>query len=73
MPSGSRSAFTARMHCMPVVMRVAAPSPFQGDLPLMLLGLHSSRLDFGMRGLMPEEAVGPNGAWHGILMALTQG
>ena len=39
----------------------------------MLLGLHSSRLDFGMRGLMREEAVGPNGAWHGILMALTQG
>jgi len=57
---------------MPVVMRVAAPSPFQGDLPLMPLGFPSSRLDFGVRGLMPEEAVGPNAAWHGILMALTQ-
>ncbi|WP_323001415.1 serine protease [Denitromonas sp.] len=58
----------------PVVMRVDAPSPELGDLPWMLLGVHSARLDVGERDLEVDEALGLNCAWYAdILMTLTDG
>lgn len=57
----------------PVVMRVAKPGPLMGDLPWMLLGVHSSRLDVGSRDLNLDEALGLNCAWYAdILMTLTE-
>lgn len=58
----------------PVVMRVNVPSPELGDLPWMLLGVHSARLDVGERDLEVDEALGLNCAWYAdILMTLTDG
>ena len=57
----------------PVVMRVAAPNSAQGDLPWMLLGVHSARLDVGTRDLDLDETLGLNCAWYAdILQTLTQ-
>ena len=56
----------------PVVMRIAAPQSAHGDLPWMLLGVHSARLDVGTRDLELDEALGLNCAWYAdILMTLT--
>lgn len=56
----------------PVVMRIDAPEPEHGDLPWMLLGVHSSRLDVGERDVEADEALGLNCAWYAdILMTLT--
>lgn len=53
----------------PVVMRSPESS---GDLPWVLLGVHSSRLDIGSRDREADEALGLNCAWYSdILMALT--
>lgn len=48
----------------PVVMRVSDPPSSYGDLPWMLLGVHSSRLDVGSRDLKLDEALGLNCAWY---------
>ncbi len=58
----------------PVVMRAAeANSPAQ-DLPWILLGIHSARLDVGPRDLELDEALGLNCAWYAdILLPLTEG
>ena len=57
----------------PVVMRVAGPHPAQDDLPWMLLGVHSARLDVGTRDRRLDEALGLNCAWYAdILMTLTE-
>lgn len=57
----------------PVVMRVAKPNKKLGDLPWMLLGVHSARLDLGTRDLKLDEALGLNCAWYAdILMTLTE-
>ena len=57
----------------PVVMRVANPAPQLGDLPWILLGVHSSRVDVGTRDLKLDEALGLNCAWYAdILMTLTK-
>jgi Trypsin-like peptidase domain len=57
----------------PVVMRVADGQGFLGDLPWMLLGVHSARLDVGTRNLLIDEALGLNVAWYAdILMTLTE-
>lgn len=58
----------------PVVMR-AETRGFGGakDLPWMILGVHSSRLDVS-RDLKLDEALGLNCAWYAdILLTLTQG
>lgn len=56
----------------PVVMRVPQPGVELGDLPWMLLGVHSARLDVGTRDLILDEALGLNCAWYAdILMTLT--
>jgi S1-C subfamily serine protease len=56
----------------PVVMR-AASDPTGGDLPWILLGVHSSRLDVGTRDLKLDEALGLNCAWYAdILLTLTK-
>lgn len=57
----------------PVVMRMTSPAEVHGDLPWMLLGVHSARLDVGTRDLKLDEALGLNCAWYAdILMTLTQ-
>lgn len=56
----------------PVVMRAPQRSDVPGDLPWMLLGVHSSRLDIGTRDHQLDEALGLNCAWYAdILMTLT--
>ncbi len=58
----------------PVVMRDARPESLQGELPWLLLGVHSARLDVGTRDLDLDEALGLNCAWYAdILMTLTEG
>lgn len=43
------------------------------DLPWVLLGIHSARLDVGGRDQLQDEALGLNCAWYAdILMALTE-
>jgi hypothetical protein len=57
----------------PVVARVAGQGHATGDLPWMLLGVHSARLDIGTRDLGLDEALGLNCAWYAdILLTLTQ-
>ncbi len=57
----------------PVVMRVLEPDSGQGDLPWLLLGVHSARLDVGSRDHVLDEALGLNCAWYSdILLTLTQ-
>ena len=57
----------------PVVMRISERDPMQGDLPWMLLGVHSARLDIGTRDLNLDEALGLNCAWYAdILLTLTE-
>lgn len=56
----------------PVVMRIAQPAKAHGDLPWLLLGVHSARLDVGSRDVVLDEALGLNCAWYAdILMTLT--
>jgi hypothetical protein len=58
----------------PVVMRAAAGNPLHGDLPWMLLGVHSAVFDLGTRDLDLDEALALNCAWYSdILLALTSG
>ena len=57
----------------PVVMRARQAVPAHGDLPWVLLGVHSARLDVGTRDLRLDEALGLNCAWYeDILMTLTE-
>lgn len=57
----------------PVVMRLAGHGPAPGDLPWILLGVHSARLDVGTRDLELDEALGLNCAWYAdILLTLTE-
>ena len=57
----------------PVVMRAALPDSELGDLPWMLLGVHSARLDISGRDLDSDEALGLNCAWYAdILLTLTE-
>jgi S1-C subfamily serine protease len=56
----------------PVVTRVPDARAELGDLPWMLLGVHSARLDLGHRDLELDEALGLNCAWYAdILLTLT--
>ena len=58
----------------PVVMRLAGPDPTHGDLPWMLLGVHSARLEAETRDLELDEALGLNCAWYAdVLLPLTEG
>jgi len=57
----------------PIVMRVNRRNSPDEDLPWMLLGVHSARLDVGTRDLKLDEALGLNVAWYAdILMTLTE-
>lgn len=58
----------------PVVMRTLEPDSMLGDLPWMLLGVHSARLDLNTRDQALDEALGLNCAWYAdILLTLTEG
>ena len=57
----------------PVVMRGRGREGALGDLPWVLLGVHSSRLDVGTRDVKLDEALGLNCAWYAdILLTLTE-
>ncbi len=57
----------------PVVTRVPGGEESLGDLPWMLLGIHSARLDIGTRDLQLDEALGLNCTWYAdILLTLTE-
>ncbi len=57
----------------PVVMRVSEQDTSFGDLPWILLGIHSARFDVGSRDLAIDEALGLNCAWYAdILLTLTE-
>lgn len=56
-----------------VVIRATEQYPVQGDLPWILLGVHSARLDVGTRNLKLDEALGLNCSWYAdILLTLTE-
>lgn len=58
----------------PVVMRAPVQDPARGDLPWLLLGIHSARLEVGTPDLNLDEALGLNSAWYSdILLTLTEG
>jgi S1-C subfamily serine protease len=57
----------------PVVMRVPNQDSAHGELPWMLLGVHSARLEVGKPDLKLDEALGLNCAWYAdILLTLTE-
>lgn len=57
----------------PVVMRDPKQGAGLGELPWILLGVHSARLDVGTRDLTIDEALGLNCAWYAdILQTLTE-
>jgi len=57
----------------PVLMRATDSNRPGGDLPWILLGVHSSRIDIGTRDLKLDEALGLNCAWYAdILLTLTE-
>ena len=57
----------------PVIMRITRPDAAHCDLPWMLLGVHSARLDVGSREVTEDEALGLNCAWFAdILLTLTE-
>jgi S1-C subfamily serine protease len=57
----------------PVVIRMTSGEMADSEMPWMLLGVHSSRLDVGSRDLKLDEALGLNCAWYAdILMTLTE-
>ncbi len=56
----------------PVVMRAGSEKSDMDDLPWMLLGIHSARLDIGTREIELDEALGLNCAWYAdILLTLS--
>jgi hypothetical protein len=56
----------------PVVARSSWQNVAHGDLPWMLLGIHSARIDVGTRDISLDEALGLNSAWYAdVLMELT--
>ena len=57
----------------PVVMRLGDVDPDREELPWLLLGVHSVRLDVGTRDLRFDESLGLNCVWYAdILMTLTE-
>ncbi|MFY0609999.1 MAG: trypsin-like peptidase domain-containing protein [Hyphomicrobiaceae bacterium] len=57
----------------PVVMKAFSDDPKFGDVPWLLLGVHSSRFDVGTRDVKLDEALGLNCAWYAdILLTLTK-
>lgn len=58
----------------PVVMRATDTQSAPDDLPWMLLGVHSARMDLRTRDAGLDEALGLNCAWYAdILQTLTSG
>ena len=58
---------------MPVDRLQGERSAALGDVPWLLLGIHSSRLDLGSRDLEQDEALGLNCTWYAdILLTLTE-
>jgi hypothetical protein len=57
----------------PVVMRLTDDQRASDNLPYYLLGIHSARIDLGIRDHQIDEALGLNCTWYAdILMTLTE-
>ena len=57
----------------PVVMRALDGAPVHGEMPWILLGVHSAVFDVGSRDINLDEALGLNCAWYAdILLTLTK-
>jgi hypothetical protein len=57
----------------PVVLRATTEPDAHAELPWILLGVHSARLDSGTRDVEIDEALGLNCAWYAdILLTLTE-
>ncbi len=57
----------------PVVMRMTDVDPARKELPWLLLGVHSARLEVGTRDLRFDESLGLNCVWYAdILLTLTE-
>jgi hypothetical protein len=57
----------------PVVLRCTDSARASSDLPWLLLGVHSARIDVESRDLLVDEALGLNCAWYAdILLKLTE-
>lgn len=57
----------------PVVMRREKRDAAKDDLPWILLGVHSARIDMGTRDLALDEVLGLNCAWYAdVLLKLTE-
>ncbi|MDD0841433.1 S1 family peptidase [Pseudomonas sp. Gutcm_11s] len=57
----------------PVVMRAPATHNDLDELPWLLLGIHSARIDLGSRDLVQDEALGLNCTWYAdILLTLSE-
>lgn len=57
----------------PVVMPVSSGKQKDSELPWVLLGIHSARLDVGTRDMEMDEALGLNCAWFAdFLLTLTR-
>jgi hypothetical protein len=57
----------------PVVMRITDKDLAMGDLPWLLLGIHSARLEVGTPDLKLDEGLGLNCSWYSdILQTLTE-
>lgn len=57
----------------PVVMRAPQTAAGHGDLPWILVGVHSARFDVGTRDVNLDEALGLNCAWYAdMLLTLTE-
>jgi len=68
----------ARMHRgmsgAPVVMKASDPARRKSELPWVLLGVHSARLDVGTRDVTIDEGLGLNCAWFAdALLTLSEG
>ncbi|WP_308410373.1 trypsin-like peptidase domain-containing protein [Burkholderia sp. WAC0059] len=56
----------------PVVLSAPSEGRTRDDLPWLLLGVHSSRIDMGGRDVHIDESLGLNSAWYAdVLMVLT--
>jgi hypothetical protein len=57
----------------PVVMRAPVARNGLGELPWLLLGIHSARIDLGSRDRIQDEALGLNCTWYAdILLTLSE-
>ena len=72
-PAGTETLNFTPTSGAPVVLRATKEPDASADVPWILLGVHSARLDAGTRDVEVDEALGLNCAWYAdILLTLTE-